>query len=301
VIENTRRVNLPKDTTNAAGVAVNFNSLPSLPTESQIQSKVVSEPVAFLKSNLSPGWDSAAFLEKVLSSPRDLASVLDHTLLKPDATRTQVIQLCHEAAEYGFACAMVNPTWVGTAADTLAGTGIPVGVVIGFPLGATLAASKRDETVRVLKLGAHDIDMVLNVGLLKSGTPADLAAVKQDIRGVVERAHGSGAIVKVILETCLLSFEEKLRAADLALSAGADFLKTSTGFSTGGATVDDIALLREQAGIRAGIKASGGIRSLADAVAMLGAGASRIGASASVKIVAELSGRTSAGTTNGSY
>lgn len=260
-----------------------------------------SQPVTFLESHLSPEWDSAAFTAHTLSSPRYLASVLDHTLLKPDATRTQVIQLCHEAAEHGFACAMVNPTWVAIAAETLAGTPIPVGVVIGFPLGATLAASKRDETVRVLKLGAHDIDMVLNIGLLKSGTPSDLAAVKQDIRGVVERAHGAGAIVKVILETCLLSFEEKLRAADLALSAGADFLKTSTGFSTGGATADDIALLREKAGSRVGIKASGGIRSLGDAVAMLHAGASRIGASASVKIVAELQGQASTSPSPGSY
>lgn len=258
-------------------------------------------PIAFLKSSISPEWDSAAFTTHVLSSPKHLAAVLDHTLLKPDATRTQVVQLCHEAAEHGFACAMVNPTWVSTAAEALAGTGIPIGVVIGFPLGATLGASKRDETVRVLKLGAHDIDMVLNIGLLKSGTAADLTAVGQDIRGVVERAHGAGAIVKVILETCLLSFEEKLRAADLALSAGADFLKTSTGFSTGGATTDDIALLREKAGIRAGIKASGGIRSLADATAMLQAGASRIGASASIKIVAELTGQASAPPANSSY
>jgi deoxyribose-phosphate aldolase len=163
-----------------------------------------------------------------------------------------------------------------------------VGVVIGFPLGATLSAIKRDETMRVLKLGAHDIDMVLNVGLLKSGQSADYDAVRQDIRGVVELAHAHGAIVKVILETCLLTFEEKLRASEIALSAGADFLKTSTGFSTGGATADDIALLRGVAGTRAGVKASGGIRSLADATTMLHAGASRIGASASVKIVAEL-------------
>jgi deoxyribose-phosphate aldolase len=181
---------------------------------------------------------------------------------------------------------MVNPTWVHLAADALQGTGIPVGVVIGFPLGATLSASKRDETTRVLKHGAHDVDMVLNIGLLKSATPADYEAVKQDIRGVVELAHGAGAIVKVILETCLLTFEEKLRASELALSAGADFLKTSTG----GATVDDIALLRGVAGTRAGVKASGGIRSLADASAMLHAGATRIGASASVKIVSELAG-----------
>ena len=236
-------------------------------------------------------FDAAAFAAHTLASPRNLAAVLDHTLLKPDATRNQVLQLCHEAAEHRFACAMINPTWVAIAAAALKGTGVPVGVVIGFPLGATLSASKRDETTRVLKLGAHDVDMVLNVGLLKSGQSSDYEAVRQDIRGVVELAHAQGAIVKVILETCLLSFEEKLRAAEIALSAGADFLKTSTGFSTGGATTDDITLLRGVAGSRAGVKASGGIRSLADAAAMLRAGASRIGASASVKIVAELAGQ----------
>ncbi len=143
---------------------------------------------------------------------------------------------------------------------------------------------------RVLKHGAHDVDMVLNIGLLKSATPADYECVKQDIRGVVELAHGAGAIVKVILETCLLTYEEKLRACELALSAGVDFLKTSTGFSTGGATVDDIRLMRDVAGSRAGVKASGGVRSLADATAMLNAGANRIGASASVRIINELAG-----------
>jgi len=235
-------------------------------------------------------FDAATFAAHTLSSPQSLAAVLDHTLLKPDATRNQVLQLCHEAAEHRFACAMVNPTWVAVAAAALKGTGVPVGVVIGFPLGATLSASKRDETTRVLKLGAHDVDMVLNVGLLKSGQSADYEAVRQDIRGVVELAHAQGAIVKVILETCLLTFEEKLRASEIALSAGADFLKTSTGFSSGGATADDITLLRGVAGSRAGVKASGGIRSLADATTMLQAGASRIGASASVKIVSELGG-----------
>jgi len=244
-------------------------------------------------------FDVAGFAAEALSAPEKLAAVLDHTLLKPEATRGQVIQLCHEAAEYRFACAMVNPAWVEVAAETLAGTGVPVGVVIGFPLGATLAASKRDETVRVLKLGAHDVDMVLNIGLLKSGTKEDYEAVKQDIRGVVELAHGAGAIVKVILETCLLTFEEKHRASELALSAGADFIKTSTGFSSGGATVDDIALMRSIAGNRAGVKASGGIRSLADATAMLKAGASRIGASASVKILAELAGQAQTGGADG--
>ena len=238
----------------------------------------------------APPFDAATFSAASLSSSTSLAAVLDHTLLKPDATRAQVIQLCHEAAEHRFACAMVNATWVATAAEVLAGTGVPVGVVIGFPLGATLPGSKRDETVRVLKHGAHDVDMVLNIGLLKSGTKEDYEAVRQDIRGVVELAHPAGAIVKVILETCLLTFEEKLRASEIALAAGADFIKTSTGFSTGGATVDDIALMRGVAGNRAGVKASGGIRSLADATAMLHAGATRIGASASVRILAELNG-----------
>lgn len=233
-------------------------------------------------------FDAAAFAAHTLSSPQNLAAVLDHTLLKPDATRTQVLQLCHEAAEHRFACAMVNPTWVSLAAAALTGTGIPVGVVIGFPLGATLSASKRDETTRIIKQGAHDVDMVLNIGLLKSGTTADYDAVRQDIRGVVELAHPAGAIVKVVLETYLLTFEEKLRASEIALSAGADFLQTSTGFSTGGATADDITLLRGVAGRHAGVKASGGIRSLTDAATMLRAGASRIGASASVKILAEL-------------
>jgi deoxyribose-phosphate aldolase len=248
----------------------------------------ISDPVP----NGPEHFDAAAFAAHTLSSPQNLAAVLDHTLLKPDATRTQVLQLCQEAATHRFACAMVNPTWVSLAASALTGTGIPVGVVIGFPLGATLSSSKRDETARMLKHGAHDIDMVLNIGLLKSGQSADYEAVRQDIRGVVELAHASGAIVKVILETCLLTFEEKLRASEIALSAGADFLKTSTGFSTGGATADDIALLRGVAGYHAGVKASGGIRSLADASTMLYAGASRIGASASVKIVRELSGHT---------
>ena len=245
--------------------------------------------------------DATQFTERTLSSCASLAAVLDHTLLKPEATRSQVVQLCQEAAQHRFACAMVNPTWVATAAEVLAGTGVPVGVVIGFPLGATLSASKRDETARVLRHGAHDVDMVLNVGVLKSGAKEDLEAVRLDIRGVVELAHAAGAIVKVILETCLLSFEEKLRASEIALSAGADFLKTSTGFSSGGATVDDIALLRGVTGSHAGVKASGGIRSLADATAMLYAGATRIGASASVRIVAELSGDRSGAASSTGY
>lgn len=230
-------------------------------------------------------FDSAAFTQQALSSPHALAAVFDHTLLKPEATRDQVIRLCEEAAQHGFACAMVNPAWVGTAHTALTGTGIPVGTVLGFPLGASLSVTKREEAVELVKLGAHDLDMVLNIGMLKSGLND---RVQQDIRGVVEVAHDAGAIVKVILETCLLSVEEKLRASELAIAAGTDFLKTSTGFSTGGATPEDVALLRGVAGSRCGVKASGGIRSLTDAHAMLEAGASRIGASASVSILREL-------------
>jgi deoxyribose-phosphate aldolase len=246
-------------------------------------------------------FNATSFAAKALSSPAALAAVIDHTLLKPEATRAQVIRLCHEASEHRFACAMVNPSWVACAVETLAGTGIPVGVVIGFPLGASLAASKRDEAARVLKLGAHDLDMVLNIGLLKSATKPDYDAIKHEIRSIVELAHAAGAIVKVILETCLLTFEEKLRASELALIAGADFIKTSTGFSSGGATVDDITLMRGVVGSRAGVKASGGIRSLADASAMLHAGASRIGASASVKIIAELSSHAATPATGNGY
>ena len=230
-------------------------------------------------------YDAAAFSTAALEDRRSLAAVIDHTLLKPEATRVQVLKLCTEAAQYGFACAMVNPAWVATAYAALAGTGIPVGVVIGFPLGASLTTTKREEAETLLRLGARELDMVLNVGQLKSG---ENTMVETDIRGVVQVARNSGAIVKVILETCLLSLKEKLLASELACSAGADFIKTSTGFSTGGATVGDVSLMRGVVGARCGVKASGGIRTFDDARAMLEAGANRIGASASVAIVEAL-------------
>ncbi|HEX3438002.1 MAG TPA: deoxyribose-phosphate aldolase [Pseudacidobacterium sp.] len=230
-------------------------------------------------------FDATAFTQETLSSRDTLAAVFDHTLLKPEATREQIIHLCEEAAQHRFACAMVNPSWVSTACAALTGTGIPVGTVLGFPLGASLSITKREEAVELVKLGAHDLDMVFNIGMLKSGMND---RVQQDIHGVVEVAHEAGAIVKVILETCLLTLEEKLRASELAIAAGADFLKTSTGFSTAGANPEDVALLRGIAGSRCGVKASGGIRTLKDAHAMLEAGANRIGASASVSILCEL-------------
>jgi deoxyribose-phosphate aldolase len=210
-------------------------------------------------------FDAAAFAENALSSWPSLAAVIDHTLLKPDATLAQVENLCDETIRYRFACAMINPVWASTAVNLLSGTGIPVGVVIGFPLGASLVSTLRHEAASLTRLGVRELDMVLPIGQLKSG-----------------------AILKVILETCLLTVEEKLRAAEIAIQAGADFLKTSTGFSTGGATEADVALLRGVAGARCGVKASGGIRTLADVRTMLEAGANRIGASASVAIVREL-------------
>jgi len=180
---------------------------------------------------------------------------------------------------------MVNPVWAATAVNRLSGTGVPVGVVIGFPFGASLVSTFREEAATLTRLGAKELDMVLPIGLLKSG---NYQAVQHTIHAAAAVTHHYGAILKVILETALLTMEEKLRASEIAIQAGADFIKTSTGFSIGGATAADIALMRGVAGARCGVKASGGIRTLADVRAMLEAGANRIGASASVSIVREL-------------
>jgi len=230
-------------------------------------------------------FDAAAFTAQALSSWKALAAVIDHTLLKPEATRAQVETLCSEAARYRFACAMVNPVWASTAVNLLAGTGVRVGVVIGFPFGASLVSTIRQEAAALTRLGARELDMVIPIGQLKSGNHH---AVHHTIHAAANVAHHHGALLKVILETALLTVEEKLRASEIAIQAGADFIKTSTGFSSGGATPADIALMRGVAGARCGVKASGGIRTLADVRAMLEAGANRIGASASVTIVREL-------------
>jgi deoxyribose-phosphate aldolase len=230
-------------------------------------------------------FDSAVFTAQTLASWQALASVIDHTLLKADATRSQVESLCDEAIRYRFACAMVNPVWASTAVNLLSGTGVPVGVVIGFPLGASLVSTLRQEAAALTRLGARELDMVIPIGLLKSGNHQ---AVHHTIHAVAGVAHHQGALLKVILETALLNMEEKLRASEIAIQAGADFIKTSTGFSTGGATAADVALMRGVAGARCGVKASGGIRTLADVRALLDAGANRIGASASISIVREL-------------
>lgn len=211
----------------------------------------------------------------------NIASYIDHTLLKPESTKEQVIQLCKEAAEYEFASVCVNPSYVETAAAELKNSKVKVCTVIGFPLGASTSETKAFETKDAIEKGAEEIDMVVNIGAIKSG---DSKLVKNDIQAVVDAAKGK-AIVKVIIEASLLTDEEKVLASRLSKEAGADFVKTSTGFSTGGATVADVKLMRETVGSELGVKASGGVRSLEDVQGMIDAGASRIGASSGVQIV----------------
>jgi deoxyribose-phosphate aldolase len=227
-------------------------------------------------------------------SASDWASLIDHTLLKPEATDEDIKRLCEEAVRYRFASVCVNPTWVRAAACNLRGTHVPVCTVIGFPLGATLPDVKAYEARRAIFDGAREVDMVINIGALKSG---DDCLVEHDIRSVVEVAHEYNAICKVIIETALLNDDEKVRACIAAKNAGADFVKTSTGFSKGGATVSDIALMRRTVGSELGVKASGGVKGLEDARKMVEAGATRIGASVGVKIAQEAAGvRPSAST-----
>jgi deoxyribose-phosphate aldolase len=216
--------------------------------------------------------------------PQDLnfANMIDHTLLKPDATQQEVAQLCFEARKYGFASVCVNPTWVSLCAQLLQGASAKVCTVIGFPLGATSPEVKAFETQTAIQHGATEIDMVINIGALKA---RDLDLVARDIRGVVEAAHSRGIIVKVIIETTLLDDEEKTIACLLSKEADADFVKTSTGFAGGGATVHDVELMRRTVGPEMGVKASGGVRTFEDAESMIKAGATRIGASAGVKII----------------
>jgi deoxyribose-phosphate aldolase len=211
-----------------------------------------------------------------------IASLIDHTMLRPEATRADIVKLCGEARQYGFATVCINPYWVPLAASELAGTAVKVCTVAGFPLGATSTEAKVAEAAAALRAGAREIDMVINVGALRSG---DVDTVKLDIQAVTRVCHDAGAIVKVILETALLDDAQKTTACGLAQAAGADFVKTSTGFGPAGATVQDIVLMRHAVGPRMGVKAAGGIRTLDDFRAMVAAGASRVGASASVKIV----------------
>lgn len=218
----------------------------------------------------------------------NVAKLIDHTLLKPAATAADIVKLAEEAKQYGFASVCVNPDWVALAAKTLQGSDVKVCTVIGFPLGATTTAVKVFETENAIANGAGEVDMVIAVGRLKAGEDEAVAA---DIRAVVAAAKGK-ALVKVIIETCLLTEAEKERACRLAVAAGADYVKTSTGFSTGGATAEDVALMRRVVGDQIGVKASGGVRDANDVAAMLAAGASRIGASSGVAIVSGQAGQS---------
>lgn len=214
----------------------------------------------------------------------DIASLIDHTLLKPEATPEQIAQLCSEAREYRFAAVCVNPVYVKLAWDLLKGSPVKVCSVVGFPLGATVPEAKAFEARQAIRDGASEIDMVIHIGALKAG---DDDLVERDIATVVEACHAGGAICKVILETCYLTDDEKIRGCILAKRAGADFVKTSTGFGPGGATPEDVALMRRTVGPEMGVKAAGGIRTLETLQRMVAAGANRIGASASVKIMQE--------------
>jgi len=220
----------------------------------------------------------------VTAVPKDIAKFIDHTLLKPEATPAEIGKLCNEAKEYHFAAVCVNPPYVKQCAQILRGTDVDVAVVVGFPLGAHTTETKVFESKQAIADGAKEIDMVINIGALKAKQDD---AVRSDIRAVCDAAHAGGAIVKVIIEAALLTDDEKVRACQLAKEAGADFVKTSTGFGPGGATVHDVALMARAVGGELGVKAAGGIRNYEQAQAMIAAGATRIGASAGVKIVAE--------------
>jgi deoxyribose-phosphate aldolase len=219
-----------------------------------------------------------------LTSARAIAALIDHTLLKPEATAADVERLCREALQAEFASVCINPVFVPKTALLLTGSPVRTCTVVGFPLGATLTRAKVDEAGAALEEGAQEIDMVIHIGALKAGDNQSVAA---DIRSVVEACHSGQAICKVIVETSLLSDEEKERACRISRDAGADFVKTSTGFSTGGATIADVALMRRVVGPDVGVKASGGIRGLEDLLKMVEAGATRIGTSSGVKIMEE--------------
>jgi len=222
-------------------------------------------------------------------APASVAALIDHTLLKPDASRQEIDELCREAAQFGFATVCVNPTWVAHAARRLSGTAVGVCSVVGFPFGATTADVKGYETRRAIFDGAREIDMVINIGALKSG---DLRTVEHDIEAVAAACRECGALSKVIIEAALLSTDEKITACTLAKAAGADYVKTSTGFGPGGATAADVALMRRVVGAEMGVKAAGGVRDLEGLKAMVDAGATRVGASAGVKIVQQARGHT---------
>lgn len=249
-------------------------------------SDICSNPEA-VRRVVANGADRVAFHGAAAEVPLDLAKHIDHTLLKPEATGADIDVLADEAREFGFASVCVNPAWVKRAAERLRGSDVMTCAVIGFPFGANTPEIKAMETRRALRDGAREVDMVINIGALKSG---DYDLVRTDIEKVVDSAHEGGAIVKVILETAKLTDEEKVIASGIAKEAKADYVKTSTGFGGGGATVFDVALMRETIGPDMGVKASGGVHTAEDVEDLIAAGATRIGASAGVQIVSKVEG-----------
>jgi len=258
-------------------------------TEGELN-QLVKKAWVELQNNPSPENQPAPAAAKLNAA--EVARLIDHTLLQPESTEAQIQQLCREAKHYRFASVCVNPTWVSLARTLLVDSPVKVATVVGFPLGATLPEVKAFETERAIQSGAHEIDMVINVGRLKSGSHQ---TVFQDVTSVVAVARRSGALVKAIIETALLTEEEKIAACVLAQAGGVDFIKTSTGFSTAGATVADVTLIRRVVGPTMGIKASGGVRSIQSLQELVAAGATRIGARHSVKLMEELAGSATNG------
>ena len=258
--------------------------------DKELIDKITREVMEHLKSDApegaavpkaEPSQTAAVQKGSAVLIPSDVAKYIDHTLLKADATSSQIDSLCNEAREYQFHSVCVNTTWTLRCAKNLRGSGVKVCVVVGFPLGAMSGRSKGFEARHAIEEGADEIDMVMNIGALKE---RDLKTVEEDIKWVL-RACGQRALSKVIIETALLTDEEKVLACEIVKKVGADYVKTSTGFSTGGATVQDVALMRRTVGPKMGVKAAGGVRTFADALAMINAGATRLGTSGGVKIV----------------
>jgi deoxyribose-phosphate aldolase len=284
-IDNAQLEQLVEVITKQVLIALNDPAAASQPSEPAAPAG--PDPVDHVRRVVDAGATRIAASVGHVPADDGLAHYIDHTLLKPDATDAQIAQLCYEARKYNFAAVCVNPSKIRLCAQLLKDTPVKIATVVGFPLGATPPEVKAYETRQAIEDGAHEIDMVINIGALKS---KDYALVARDIATVVRTAQAGGAITKVIIEAALLTDEEKVIACKLAKEAGAEYVKTSTGFASGGATVHDVALMRWAVGPEMGVKAAGGIKTYAEAMQMIEAGATRIGASASVKIMQEQSG-----------
>ncbi len=284
-IDNAQLEQLVEVITKQVLIALNDPAVASHPIEPAAPAG--PDPVDHVRRVVDAGATRIAASVGHVPADDGLAHYIDHTLLKPDATDAQIAQLCYEARKYNFAAVCVNPSKIRLCAQLLKDTPVKIATVVGFPLGATPPEVKAYETRQAIEDGAHEIDMVINIGALKS---KDYALVARDIATVVRTAQAGGAITKVIIEAALLTDEEKVIACKLAKEAGAEYVKTSTGFASGGATVHDVALMRWAVGPEMGVKAAGGIKTYAEAMQMIEAGATRIGASASVKIMQEQSG-----------